>query len=200
MHPDTLILELYSIGKNEMIRTQLCRLFQRDDVVFIGCCHKGDITRLRNGYPRMSIPQVPNSRLIDIRSAAISRGVTKRGLGKKTLQHITHLCGRYLPKDSDVRIGETFNSRNGSLENNKTALTYMQRDGEAPLYCWNHMKDMPVLNRRMTPADVELGQIVDILPSSLADTDPIAIGKIQLFKGSPKSCESVCWGFETLLH
>jgi hypothetical protein len=88
-----------------------------------------------------------------------------------------------LPKDSDVRIGETFNSRNGELQNNKKALEYMHRDGEAPLHCWNHMKDMPVLTVRMTSEEIEVGQIVDILVSSLEDVDPIAIGKIEMVQG-----------------
>lgn len=58
---------------------------------FVGCCHKGDITRLRNGYPKARVSAIPNSQMIDARS--------ERGLGKTTLKYITHLCGFNLPKD-----------------------------------------------------------------------------------------------------
>lgn len=87
---DTYIFELYSIGDDNQFMSELSRLFKRDDVSFVGCCHKGDITRLRNDYPKAEIPTISNSQMIDVRSVAISRGVTKRGLGKTTLQYITH--------------------------------------------------------------------------------------------------------------
>jgi hypothetical protein len=132
----------------------------------------------------MNIPNIKNNRMIDIRNVAVSRGVTKRQLGKTTLQHITLLCGKYLPKDDDIRVGVTFNCRNGDLRMNLKALEYMHRDGEAPLYCWQILKDMPIVTLRMANNEVEVGQIVYIVSSSIEDIDPIAIGRIEKLEGS----------------
>lgn len=80
--------------------------------------------------------------MIDIRSVALSKGVTTRGLGRTTLQHITHLCG-HDSRDDDA------------LRNDKTSLEYMHRDGEAPLFCYLAMKDKPDLMTRLTASASE---------------------------------------------
>ena len=74
---ETLIIELYSISGRHLLEfgNHLQRLLARTDVAFVGCCHKADLTRLRKDYPAMNLPVVENTRIIDVREVAISRGL-----------------------------------------------------------------------------------------------------------------------------
>jgi hypothetical protein len=197
---DTYVIELYSMGRRiQELGNHLKRLFSNNKICFIGCCHKGDLTRLRNDYPDFDLPVIEDGRIIDIRQVAISRGIAKRGIGQTTLAALCQKGGFYLPKDNSVRVGPTFGCRNGELRHNTDALRYCHNDVEAPLLLYNMWKDKPILTKRLLTTDLRVGLSVDIMPASLEDTHPIAIGEvvqvtgrtissINLDKGTSKRC------------
>jgi hypothetical protein len=187
---ETLIIELYSISGRELqeFGRHLQRLFTKPSVVFVGCCHKADLTRLRNDYPQLLLPVIDNKRIIDVREIAISRGIAKRGIGQTTLAALCQKAGHYLPKDSGIRVSNLFGSKNGSLRHREDALGYCHRDAEAPLFLYNLWRDMPILTERLsTSADIKCGMCVEIMPASGEHTEPIAVGFIVKIEGTTAS-------------
>ena len=204
---DVYMFELYSIRGNhrEEFGRCLSRLFEKDNVAFICCCHKADITRLTNDYyPEFNLPTIGNERIIDVRNVAISRRIIKRGLGNTTLANLCRLEGFYLPKDSNIRVGDLFGSTNGELlQRHEGALKYRQRDVEAPLILYERWKCKPILTQRLsqdTNGGISTGLLVDIMPASAESIVPIAFGvivkvdrfsgsRINLGRGTSKRCE-----------
>ena len=149
---------MYSLSGQHFIEfgNHLQRLLARTDVAFVGCCHKADLTKLRKDYTAMNLPVVENTRIIDGRDVTISRGLAKRGLGLTTLADLCQKGCYYFLKDSDIRVGNLFACKNGSLRNHGDALSSCHRDAEAPLLLYNLWREMPILTKQLTSIQVFL--------------------------------------------
>lgn len=182
---DAYIFELYSL-ETSMVQfgVHLRRLFSISDVSFLGCNHKSDITLLRSDWPQLNLPDISCERIIDIRDVALSRGITKRGLGNNSLEALSAKAGYYLPKDNEIRVGSRFDCRNGSLKNDTEALKYCHLDVEMPILLYKLWRNMPVLTDRIEKKDLTIGMIVDLMSASKEIIEPIAVGKVVKINGT----------------
>lgn len=177
----TLIIELYNFtnSKHHMqcIGQKLQAIFSLKVACFTGCNHLSDYTLLRKQYPMFNLPDEAIPLMADVSNMAINREVVARGKGTSTLQALCRVEGRYIRKPANVRVGEVFASRNGSLS--IEAQKYCQMDVEAPLFLYPIYKGIPDYTKRITAEDPSLGASVDIMPALSTATRPIAQGIIK---------------------
>lgn len=146
-----------------------------------GLKHKNDYKKLNEQYNL----DLPNNESImdDLGVMAGNRGLTKRGKDQSTLQALCQGQKFYLPKPQGIRVGTTFGSKNGSLNNR--ALKYCQMDVEAPLILHDLYSALPDLTKRIKAEELKVGNIVDIMPSATSKY-PIAQGTIKQIGGQWK--------------
>lgn len=183
----TIVLELYNFRRNthhlqrigQKIRTIFCLNFTS----IVGCKHKSDYTLLSKQYPMFNLP--PSKEIVhlmdDVSLMAINRAQVKKGRGQATLQALCRQQNLYLPKPQHVRVGSCFASINGSTS--QEALRYCQLDVEAPLILHAIYSGLPDLTKRLTTETLNLGSIVDIMPSQGSSINPIVQGKIKQLGG-----------------
>ena len=168
-------------GSKRMFLTRLDRFFSRKDVVFIGRMIKNDVSKLKRDYPGYDFAA---SNLIDVGRMAIHRGVAELKRGQTTLQALVKKAGYYLPKPDAIRCGDVFDL---GATLSQEAVTYCVRDVEAPLFLYERYASLPNLALRMKPADVNVGQVVDVMPSKTSSVAPLARGHVLLSSGQTRN-------------
>lgn len=183
----TLIIELYNFKNNEQnlksIGSKLRALFSLDVDCFTGINQQSDYSLLKKQYPQFNLPDTESiiNKMDDVALMAINRGVAKRGKDSTTLQALCRGQNMYLKKPSHIRVGTTFASVKGQL--NDEALKYCQMDVEAPLVLHRIYSGLPDLTKRLTKTRIQVGDTVDIMPESAKATDAIAQGIVTQIGG-----------------
>ena len=95
----------------------------------------------------MNLPNEPRRKFVDVGEMAIDRGVTSRGNDTTKLDVLCSALGMILKKPRSIRIGEVFNTMNGTLSTD--ALNYIQLDVEAPIRLYQKYYMLPVLIGRL---------------------------------------------------
>lgn len=177
----TVLLEIYNFTDNEVhmrrIGQKLKAIFSLDVDCFTGHSQKKDYTLLQKQYKIFDLPKSATKKMDDVALMALNRCVVKRGKGNCTLQALCEKEGIFLRKPKNVRVGDVFGKKNGTLS--KEAQLYCQLDVEAPLLLHDRYSTLTDLTKRLHYTDnPPVGSVVDIMSSVTSSSEPIAQGKV----------------------